>query len=151
MHTGDTSEQSTYWKRPWGKWMTLLAAAVFLVCMGLNLSEYFRISEVKDVIFSEKAFEKWRVETLFRCSVYGFATALYLGQFFIGSFSRSKKTAQRAEGLLLLGVGLLWLGIGCVLDFPALGHRGMFWGLLALCAVVAGIYTVWKSRRVERG
>lgn len=45
----------TYWKRPWHKWVILVAALLQLLCLWMNLQEYNRISDAGFLSASEWA------------------------------------------------------------------------------------------------
>ena len=150
MNNDNSSEQFTYWKRPWGKWIVLLAAAVNFICFDQNVSDYHEFSSVMEQIYSTNEFEKWKIEKLFSCSTYGIATAIFLGEFLIGALSHRKRTAEMAGGLLLLIVGISWLIIGFMLDFVSLNNQKIFWFLFNSCAIAIGIYFIWKSWRSEK-
>ena len=150
MKNDSSPEQFTYWKRPWGKWIVLLIAAVEFVCLWRSISAYQEFSGVMEQIFSTNEFEKWKIKKLFQCSTYGIATAIFLGEFLIGTLSHRKRTAEMAGGLLLLIVGVSWLIIGFILGFGALDNWKIFWLLLNSCAIAIGIYFMWKSWRSEK-
>ena len=150
MKNDNSSEQFTYWKRPWGKWIVLLVAAVNFIYLWINISSYQEFSGIMEQIYSTNEFETWKIEKLFRCSLYGIATAIFLGAFLIGILSHRKRTAEMAGGLLLLIVGVSWLIIGFILGFGALDNWKIFWLLLNSCAIAIGIYFMWKSWRSEK-
>lgn len=150
MKNNNPSEQSTYWRHPWGKWAVLLVAAVNLMCLWRNISGYQEFSSVMEQIYSATEFEKWKLEKLFQCSTYGVATAIFLGEFLIGTLSHRKRTAEMAGGLLLLIVGISWLIIGFILGFASLGSGRIFWLVFSSCVIPIGIYFMWKSWRNEK-
>ena len=150
MKSINSSEQFTYWKHPWEKWIVLLVAAVQLISLWFNISNYQEMSGVMERIFSVAEYEQWKTEKLFQCSIYGIATAIFLGEFLIGALCHSKKTAEMTGGLLLLIVGISWLIVGFILGFASLGNQKIIWLLLNSCAIVVGIFFMWKSRRNEK-
>ena len=149
MKNSKASEPFTYWKRPWGRWIVLAAAAAQLICLWQSISDYQTISELGDSIFSADAFEKWKTEQLFQCSLYGIATVIFLGAFLIGTLSHSKRTATMAEGFLLFLIGISWLMTGLIFDFVSLKNWKILWLLVIGCMVAVGIYCIWESRRSE--
>ena len=150
MKNDNPSEQFTFWKRPWGKWIVLLAAAVHFICFSRNISDYQEVSSIMGQSFSTNGFEKWKIEQSFRCSIYGIATVMFLGEFLIGTLSHRKRTAEMAGGLFLLIVGISWLIIGFILGFESLDNGKVFWFLLNSCMIIIGIYYVLKSWRSEK-
>ena len=150
MKNDNPSEQFTFWKRPWEKWIVLLAAAVHFICLWINISDYQEFYGVMEQIFSTNEFEKWKTEKLYQCSIYGIATVIFLGEFLIGTLSHRNRTAEMAGGLFLLIVGISWLIIGFILGFGSLDNGKVFWFLLNSCMIVIGMYFVWKSWRSEK-
>lgn len=142
----------SYWKYPWQKWIALAAAAVQLLCLWLNLSDYQSVSAVEDLIFSTAELAKWKAQRLFLCTVNGMAAVIFTGEFLIGALSRSGSAAKLAEGLLLLLVGLSGSIATCIIDFTPLGSLRALWLLTLALLFAVGAYTLWQSlsRKTEK-
>lgn len=145
MKNDNSSEQFTYWKRPWEKWIVLLLAVINFIYLWINISSYQEFYSVMEQIYSANEFEKWKIEKLIQCSLHGIGTAVFLGEFLIGALSHRKRTAEMAGGLFLLITGISWLMIGFMLGFASLDNWKIFWILFSSCAIAIGIYFMWKS------
>ena len=108
MRTMRQSDNFTYWKRPWHKWIVLAAALVQLLCLWTNIQEYRFVSGTE--IFSSSGWARYAVQQGLQCALNGMMAAAFLGIFLIGIWTRSQRAARLAEGLLLLFLALAW---GC--------------------------------------
>ena len=137
----------TYWKRPWHKWFVLLAGILQVVVLLLNIQEYQDIAKAK--ILSSSAWESYAARQSLQCAINGLTAAIFWGEFLIGIFAGSKRTARMAEGVLLLVLTLLWGIAGFALGLTTQGGTRVIWGLLLLTALCGTIHAFWKSQNSE--
>lgn len=145
MHT-ETSENFTYWKRPWQKWLVLIAGILQIISLWLNIQEYKDFANVKDRIFSSAAWDTYAVQQSFQCAMNGFIAASFIGVFLIGTLARSQKVARMAESVLLLVLALIWGIVGFALQIASQSTTKIIWGLLLIVIFSGSIYTFWKGR-----
>lgn len=140
----EKSENYTYWKRPWQKWIVLIAGVLQIISLSLNIQEYKDVAGTR--IFSSSVWDSYAVQQSFQCAINGFSAALFLGVFLIGIIARSKKVARIAEGVLLLVLALVWGGVGFVLRITSQNGIKIIWGLLLLLTFCGGVYNLWKRQ-----
>lgn len=138
----------TYWKKPWAKWCVLAAGLLQLLALWINLNDYRQVSSVWDQIMSEDAWKSYASQTILSCSIKAFTAALFFGILIVGGAARSEKAARRGEGITLLLWAVLWGAAR--LCFPQLWYSGqkLFWWLLFITALVGGILSLCKSRKL---
>ena len=140
------SDDFTYWKRPWQRWLVLVTGIFQVISLSLNIQEYKDI--VQAGIFSSTACDSYSVEQSFQCAINGLTAAIFLGIFLIGIFVRSQKGARKAEGIFLLVVALIWGIVGFVLQLTSQSGIRNIWGLLLIVLFGGSIYTFWNSRNI---
>lgn len=133
-----------YWKKPWQKWLLVLAAAFQLWSAWTRLRGYKTASLD---IYSADALADVAAETYRICAVNIWAAATFLGVFFIGIFVRSRKQADIAEGVFCLLTALLWSAICLKLDMFRVGGTGLLCAAMAFALLVGGVFLVRKSRK----
>lgn len=138
------SENFTYWKRPWQKWLVFTVGIFQVISLSLNVQEYKDIAETG--IFSSSAWESYAAQQSFQCAINGLTAAIFLGIFLIGIFAQSQRVARMAEGLFLLVLALAWGIVGFVLQLTSQDGIKFIWGLLLLLTFGGSAYDFWKSR-----
>ena len=139
----EKSENFIYWRRPWQKWLVLIAGILQVINLSLNVQEYKDI--VKVGIFSSSVWKSYVVQQSFLCALNGLTAAIFLGIFLIGIFARSQKVARMAEGVLLLVLALTWGIVGSVLQIISQSTAKIIWGLLLVATFGGSIYTFWRG------
>ena len=120
----EKSENFIYWRRPWQKWLVLIAGILQLINLSLNVQEYKDIAKVG--IFSSYEWESYAVQQSFVCALNGLTAAIFLGIFLIGIFARSQK-------------------VGSVLQITSQSTAKIIWGLLLVATFGGSIYTFWRG------
>lgn len=133
----------TYWKRPWQKWLVLIAGLLQVATLWLLVQEYRDVAAAG--ILSSTAWESYAVQQSFTCAINGMTATVFLGIFLIGTFARSRKMARMAEGTFLLVLALVWGVVGFVLRLTTQGGIRISWALLLVAALVGSVFTFWKS------
>lgn len=107
----------TYWKKPWHKWITFIAAVLQTIALSLEIRDFREIGRagIRDKLFSPTGWESYVAEQYFHFAISISLICMFFGIFFIGLFARSKKAAGISEGILLLSIGLLLGIVGVVL------------------------------------
>ena len=136
----------TYWKRPWHKFIPLAAALLQLVSLWLNLRQYREVAAAG--VFSAAEMTSYAHDTALRCTLSGFLAVCFFAVLLIGLFARSKRGARRAEGVLLLVLGLAW-GTACgVLGLFTQGWDGFLCRLILGLTFCGGVCCLgpWRSK-----
>lgn len=149
---GDIQKQEgfSYWKRPWHQWLFLAVGILQLLALWSNVGEYSRISAAA----ARGAFDSWpdfwpeyMAGKIQMCANNAIMALCFLGAFLIGRRVRSKKAAQKAEGILFL---LLALVTGAVLwgcSLSPTGVRVLFWVCIMLVCLGGAAHRFWKYRK----
>ena len=135
----------TYWKRPWHKWLVLVAALSQLLCLWMNIQEYNNISRAGVLSVSELT--SYVSQKNWQCAINGVLATCFLGTFLIGIFARSQKGVRLSEGLLLLCLALAWGVAGFTLHFISLSYKGIFWLLILLIAFGGAVHNILQYHK----
>ena len=123
------STDYSYWKRPWYKWLTLAAGLVQLPSLWINLRNLPTDPELR-----------------LQCALNILLAVCFLGEFLIGTLSRSAKAAHLAESILFLFSALLW-SISCA----ALHLFGLnITGFLAVLLLILALFSSGCRFRLSR-
>lgn len=145
MYDGEKRSDFIYWKRPWQKWVILVAALLQLLCLWMNIQEYNDILNAG--ILSPSEWANYASQKIWQCAINVLMTACLMGVFLVGVFARSKKAAQLMEGLLLLLFALAWGVAGFALHpFSSIG-RGLFWSIILLISFGGAVHGFWQYSR----
>ncbi len=139
----EENNRYTYWKRPWARWMLLLASALEFVVLFLNVREYQEVSAAAGVIFTSGGWEKYAASQQLRCALNGILGGFFLGVFLIGTFCKSARAAHFWEGVLQLTVGLSYFAA----DWLTQGSAGKFSCILLVLSVVFGAHSFYQSKK----
>lgn len=143
------SKTFVYRKHPWQKWLLFTAGVLQVIVLLLNLQEYNEIASIKDNIYTAAEWELYTLQQSFQISLKSAFAVICLGCFLIGIFSRSKKAARIAEGLLLLLLAVAWGSIGVMFQFTSVNGIKFIWFSLLLLTFFGSLYTLYKSRKMH--
>lgn len=145
MYDAKKRSEFTYWKRPWHKWLVLVAALSQLLCLWMNIQEYNDISRAGILSASELA--SYMAHKNWQCAINGVLVVCFLGTFLIGLFARNPKVARLMEGFLLLLLALAWGVAGIVLQLLSSSSRGLFWAVILLIAFGGAAHNLLQYRK----
>ena len=126
-----------YWQWPGLRWLVLVAGALQLVSLAMQVSDWKAIAGAD--IFSSAEWQRYCIREALHCGLSGLLAVGFLGCFAIGQRAKSCRAARRAEGVLLLGLAAVWAmgGIGLRMAFPVPLGQGLV-QLAVLAALTAG-------------
>lgn len=145
MHNIKGHTEFTYWKRPWHKWLVLVAVFSQFLCLWMNIQEYNDISRAG--ILSASEWANYVAQKNWQCAINGVLVVCFLGTFLIGIFAQSQKGARLIEGLFLLFLALAWGVVGFTLHLISLSGKGLFWSLILLMASGGAIYDLLQYHK----
>ena len=134
-----------YWKRPWHKWVVLVATLLQLPGLWMNIQEYNNISRIE--ILSAAEWASYASQKYWQCAISGVLIICLLGTFLIGTFAQSWKGAKLSEGFLLLFLAFAWGIAGFVLHPLSSIGKGLFWTLILLIAFGGAVYNLLQYRK----
>ena len=105
----------SFWKRPVHKWFVLLAGLLNLLSLWLSIREYRRIAAAG--ILSPSQWSEYTAQKHWQFALSGMLVLYFFGEFLLGYFVRCQRSAQLANGVLLLLLASLWGG-GRLWDAP---------------------------------
>ncbi len=141
------SARFEYWKKPWMKWCTFIAALLYFMMLWRSISEYREVSALD--IFSDEARMEYRAETIWRCILDGGSAYLWSSVFLTGCFAKDRRAAHLFEGAALIIFALLLVGAGAAFDIFEHGGRRVFCFVFITLAFASGVYLIFKNRKKE--
>lgn len=138
----NNSEAFTYWKKPWHKWVLLVGAALQIIEVCREVEKFMIIYQQKATLFSASAWDSYARGQFSHFALSGLIIVILLGCFIIGGLAQSSKAVHVSMGILFLCISLLCSVVGFILNSIIL------WGAILVMSLSAGIYSLWKSRRL---
>lgn len=137
------SSAFSYWKRPWHRWVILAVGILQLIALRLHIQEYRNLADVQERIFSAAEWEQIAAQQLMQCSISALLAAVFFSVFIIGHFSRSKRSARLADGILCVVLGLAWGAAGLLLPMRYSTGDTVIWLVILLLALGGGAGALW--------
>ena len=137
------SSAFSYWKRPWHRWVILVVGILQLVALWLHIQEYRNLADVQERVFSAAEWEQIAAQQLMQCSISALLAAVFFSVFIIGHFSRSKRSARLADGILCVVLGLAWGAAGLLLPMRYSTGDTVIWLVILLLALGGGAGALW--------
>lgn len=134
-----------YWQWPGLRWLFLAAGLLQLVNLAMKINDWRTLAGAG--IFSAAEWQSYCARQGMSCANSGLLAAVFLSLFFIGQWAKSARSARRAEGVLLLGLAVVWAAAGAALDFAA--TEGLFWLILAALVAGGGV-SLWQAARLAK-
>ena len=143
MYTGKDQQPFTFWKRPWAKWLLLLAVFLQAISLTLLLQEYREYEGLyqRGILFSQTPdqWESYASRLRLRLALQGMLLLVCLDAFLMGLMVRSKQGLRLAEAISLLLLSAAWGAAGPALQLTAVpGHRTIWILFLLALAAVCG-------------
>lgn len=146
MESDNNREERGFQQRPWAKWILLIAGILMLFVIFDNVS-YYRLLGSIDV-FEGETLEEVLAQGKMTISLDAVMAAIFLGEFFISCFAKTRRASHRAAGVLALligcGYGIAGMKLGL---FAMSGWSGRLNVILLLLMFACGGYDLWKSRK----
>jgi hypothetical protein len=136
------SEEFSYWKRPWQKWLFLVASVLQFVLLFMNIQDYSEVAATQ--IFSPDAWDRYALQQTFRISLHAHSGIVFLAVFLIGTFAKTKRQSKKAESLLLITLAVAWIITGMLYSFSSQETTKLIWILLILLMSFGAIFSVYK-------
>ena len=142
-------EQHIYWKRPWQKYVCLVAGALQLLLLAGNLRDWRKIAG--SGILSSDALAEYAAKASMLALLEGLCAALLFSAVIIGAVCPSRAAARRAEGGTLLGAALAWGIAGPLLPLWNAPASRWEWGIGLALLALSGAWLLWKKAPAESG
>lgn len=146
MESDNNREKSGFQKRPWAKWLLLVAGILMLFVIFDNVSYYRLLASIE--VFEREELEKVLARGKMTISLQAVMAAAFLSEFFINCFAKNERALHRAAGVLALLIGCGYGIAGIKLGLFAMpGWSGRFNVILLLLMFACGGFDLWKSRK----
>ena len=127
----------SFWKRPVHKWFVLLAGLLNLLSLWLSIREYRRIAAAG--ILSPSQWSEYTAQKHWQFALSGMLVLYFFGEFLLGYFVRCQRSAQLANGVLLLLLASLWGAAGFGMHLAVPGWREGLWLSLLILALICAL------------
>ena len=141
-----SSENFTYWKKPWQKWFIFNAAVLNLFALLHNIQEYRNIAMLG--ILSPSEFASYSASKYMQCASNGFIAASFFAIFVIGFIAKSKKSARLAEGIVLLVLAAAWVIAGITFDILTTNGQRFYFGFVLILALGGAAHSFYTSHKI---
>ena len=141
-----SSENFTYWKKPWQKWFIFNAAVLNLFALLHNIQEYRNIAMLG--ILSASEFSSYSASKYMQCASNGFIAVSFLAIFAIGFVAKNKKSAQLAEGIVLLVLSAAWVIAGIILDMLTTDGQRFYFGFVLILALGGAAHSFYAAHKI---
>ena len=137
-----SNKQFNYWGKAWMKWAVLAGGLLTLFSLYEKIRDYQIV--VESEIYSNEMLIRYMAQQKFSCLTTLICTLVFFGVFLIGSFARSRRSAKRAEALLLMSMAVI-IAAGIVIWGPFLTTVMLVeWIVIAILSMGIGLYSFMK-------
>jgi len=141
-----SSENFTYWKKPWQKWFIFNAAVLNLFALLHNIQEYRNIAMLG--ILSASEFASYSASKYMQCASNGFIAVSFLAIFVIGFIAKSKKSAHFAEGVTLLVLAVAWTIASITFDMLITDGQRIYFGFVLILALGGAAHSFYTAHKI---
>lgn len=137
----NNKNNNLYLNRPWVKWLSLVIGLIHIWTLTENVQEYL-VSSTSG-IFSPEEWERYAAAKEFSCVISAMLVTLFIGNFLVGTFAKSKWGATKAYCAILVLMAAE-LGLPLLILRPAMVEMGIFWVVFFVITLILTVYNVYQ-------